>query len=87
MNQGFVLGELGRSEEEIGIYEEVNTRYGKDTDPGVRKQVASALFNQGVVLGELGRSAEAIRVYKQVDERYGKDTDPGVRESDSKGPV
>ena len=35
------------------------TRYGKDTDPGVREQVASALFNQGVVLGEMGRSEEA----------------------------
>ena len=50
---------MGRSEEEIGIYEEVNAHYGKDTEPGVREQVANGLFNQGVVLGKLGRFEEA----------------------------
>ena len=74
---------LGRFEEELGIYEEVNARYGKDTDPGVREPVAGSLANQGIVLGELGRSEEALQVFKQVDERYGKDTEPGVRESGS----
>ena len=74
------LGKIGRSEEAIGIYEVVNVRYGEDTEPGVRKQVAMAMFNQGIALGEMGRSAEALQVYKQMDERYGKDTDPGVRD-------
>ena len=40
-NQGVVLGKMGRPEEAIGIYEAVNERYGKDTDPGVREPVAS----------------------------------------------
>ena len=33
-NQGVVLGKLDRSEEAIRVYEEVNARYGKDTEPG-----------------------------------------------------
>ena len=79
-NQGVVLMKLGRFEETLQVCKQMDERYGKDTDPGVRKQVASALVVQGVVLGELGRSEEALQVSKQVDERYGKDTAPGVRE-------
>ena len=79
-NQGLVFGDMGRFEEALQVYKQVDARYGKDTDPGVRKQVAKALFSQGFVLGELGSFEEALQVYKQVDERYGKDTDPGVRE-------
>ena len=45
----------------FSIYKQVDERYGKDTEPGVRERVASALFNQGVVLGELGRSEEALQ--------------------------
>ena len=59
---------------------QMDVRYGKDTEPDVRGQVARSLFNQGVVLGELGRSEEAIDIYETVNARYGKDTDPGVRE-------
>ena len=58
----------------------MNARYGKDTEPGVREHVASALVNQGVVLGKLGSFEEALQVLKQVDERYGKDAEPSFRE-------
>ena len=36
----FVLGELGRFEEALQVYKQVDERYGKDTDPGVREPVA-----------------------------------------------
>ena len=61
LNQGVVLGEMGRSEEALQVYKQVDERYGKDTDPGVREQVASALLNQGIVLGEMSRSEEALQ--------------------------
>ena len=47
-SQGVVLGELGRSEDALQIYKQMDERYGKDTDPGVREPIAMALFNQGV---------------------------------------
>ena len=37
-NQGAVLGEMAVLQEAIGIYEAVNERYGRDTDPGVRSR-------------------------------------------------
>ena len=83
-NQGVVLGKLGRSEEVLQVYKQVDERYGKDTDPSVREQVASALVNQGAVFGKLGRSEEEIGIYEMVNERYGEETDPGVREEVAK---
>ena len=79
-NQGVVLREMGSFEEALQVYKQVDERYGKDTDLGVRGPVAKALVNQGVVLEQIDRSREALQVFKQVSERYGKDTDPGVRE-------
>ncbi|MEZ5381377.1 MAG: hypothetical protein R2754_06210 [Microthrixaceae bacterium] len=79
-NAGVVLGELGRSDEAIGVYDEVVARYGDDTEPAVREQVAGALVSKGVVLGVLGRSDEAIGVYDEVVARYGDDTEPAVLE-------
>ena len=78
-NQGVVFGDLDRPEKAIQVYEQINARYGADTEPGVREKVAEALVNQGVMLEELGRSEEVLQVLKQMNARYGKDTDPGVR--------
>ncbi|MGD0015783.1 MAG: hypothetical protein ABSD56_15415, partial [Bryobacteraceae bacterium] len=55
VNKGFRLGQLGRSEEEIAVYDGLVERFGQDTEPGVREQVAGALRNKGVTLGQLGR--------------------------------
>ena len=65
-----MLGKLGRSEEAIGIYEEVDERYGKDTEPGVRESVANALVFQGVVLGQMGHSEEAIVALRKAEVIY-----------------
>ena len=59
-NQGIVLGELDRFEEAIRIFKQVNARYGKDTEPGVRERVARSLGSHGVVLKKMGRFEEAI---------------------------
>ena len=43
VDQGFMLGELGRFEEALQVYQRVNARDGKDIDPGVREPVARSL--------------------------------------------
>jgi tetratricopeptide (TPR) repeat protein len=79
-NLGVVLGELGRSEEEVAAYDQVLGRYGDDPAPALREQVARALVNKGVRLGVLGRSEEAVAAYDQVLGRYGDDPAPALRE-------
>ncbi len=78
--KGVTLGELGRSEEAIALYDQVDQRFGKDESAGVREQVARALCNKGFALGALGRSEEEIALYDQIDQRFGKDEAAGVRE-------
>ncbi|MGB9587871.1 MAG: hypothetical protein ACPL7O_06780, partial [Armatimonadota bacterium] len=55
VNKGDVLGELGRSQEEIAVYDQVVRRFGDATEAGIREQVASAMFNKGVTLYQMER--------------------------------
>ncbi|MEM7427721.1 MAG: hypothetical protein AAF441_16635, partial [Pseudomonadota bacterium] len=66
VNKGVRLGQLGRSEDEIVVYDEVADTYRNDPDPELRVQVAQALYNKGVRLGQLGRSEDEIVVYDEV---------------------
>ncbi|MGD0015782.1 MAG: SIR2 family protein [Bryobacteraceae bacterium] len=59
--KGVTFGQLGRSEEEIVVYDGLVERFGQDTEPGVREQVAGALRNKGVTLGQLGRGEGRLR--------------------------
>ena len=79
-NLGVVLGDLGRSEEAVGVYEQVVARYGDATEPALREPVASALVNKAATLGALGRSEDELAVYEQVVARYGDATEPALRE-------
>lgn len=45
--KGVTLGELGRSEEAIALYDQIDQRFGKDEADGVREQVSSALNGSG----------------------------------------
>ena len=86
-NKGFTLGTLGKSEEAIAVYDEIDRRFGKDEAPAVREQVAKGLVYKGVTLGTLGKSEEEIAVYDEIDRRFGKDEAPAVREQVVKGLV
>ena len=70
VNKGFRLGALGRSEEEIAVYDEVVARFGDGGRAALREQVAKALVNKG---SGSARSAaeEAIAVYDEVVARFG----------------
>jgi tetratricopeptide (TPR) repeat protein len=80
IGKGARLGQLGRPEEAIAVYDQVISRFGGDTEPGPREQVAVAMIGKGVTLGQLGRPEEEIAVYDQVISRFGGDTEPGPRE-------
>jgi hypothetical protein len=65
------LGTLGRSEEEIAVYDDLLARFGSATQPALREQVAIALRSKAVRLGALGRSEEEIAVYYDLLARFG----------------
>ena len=54
------LGQLGRNEEAIAVYDDVVGRFGTATELPLLEEVARALVNKGVTLGQLGRNEEAI---------------------------
>ena len=80
LRNGNILAEKGKYEEAIAVYDQVVERYGEASEPGLREQVAKALFNKGVTLGQLKRSEDAIVVYDQVVARCGEAAEPGLRE-------
>ncbi|WP_323122098.1 tetratricopeptide repeat protein [Burkholderia alba] len=82
--RAITLGELGRDEDEIAAYDEIDRRYGQDDSPALREQVAKALYNKGITLGQLDRGEDAIAVYDVVDRRYGTDDSPVLRAQVSK---
>jgi tetratricopeptide (TPR) repeat protein len=80
-NLGVGLGELGRSEEAISVYDELLMRFADAPEPALREQVATALVNKGVGLGELGRSEEAISVYDELLMRFADAPEPALRDA------
>ena len=80
VNKGFTLGQLGRGEEEIRVYEEVVSRFGNSPTSDVRDWVARALVFKGITLRELGRGEEEIRVYEEVVSRFGDASEAHIRE-------
>jgi tetratricopeptide (TPR) repeat protein len=83
--QGVTFGILGKSEEAIAVYDEIDRRFGKDESPGVREQVVRGLVNKGGMLARLDKPKEAIAVYDEMDQRFGKDESPRVREQVARG--
>ena len=79
VNKGNGLREKGRSTEAIRVFDDVVARFGDDTHPPVREQVAMALVFKGFELDEQDRPEEEIRVYDEVVARFGEDTHPLVR--------
>jgi tetratricopeptide (TPR) repeat protein len=66
VNKGITLGAVGRTAEEMDVYDDVVARFGTASELPLREQVAKALVNKGVRLGELGRNQDAIAVYDHL---------------------
>ena len=69
--KGITLGQLNRSEEALGIYDEVVRRFGASDSSEIIKLVAQALVNKGVRLSQLNRLEEELEVYDEVVRRFG----------------
>ena len=72
VNRGFTLGELKRSKEELETYDAVITRFGNDTEPGIREQVARALSNMSFSLLNLNEYDKAVTTIEEALRRYWK---------------
>lgn len=77
--KGLTLGQLGRSEDEIAVYNEVLDSVGAASEPELRECVANALVGKGAALGQLGRSEDEIAVYDEVLNRFDAATEPELR--------
>jgi tetratricopeptide (TPR) repeat protein len=71
-NKGATLGALGRSEDEIAVYDDLLARFGTATELPLRERVANTLINKGLTLGGLGRSEDAIAVYDAIKDSLRK---------------
>ncbi|MCA9454902.1 MAG: SIR2 family protein [Nitrospira sp.] len=71
VRKGVTLEKLNRQEEAIAVFGQVISGWNDAAEPGVREQVAWALYNKGVALGVLNRHAEALGAYEEVVARYG----------------
>ncbi|MEN9665763.1 MAG: hypothetical protein RLZZ326_2126 [Planctomycetota bacterium] len=80
VDKGVTLGKLGRSDDEITVYDDVVSRFGSRPESGIAEEVARALVNKGVTLGQLGRSDEEISVYDEVVSRFGSRAEAGIVE-------
>ena len=80
VNKGFMLGELGRPEQQLTIYAQIEDRFGDAPQPALREELARALVSKGHVAETLGRCEEAIATYDRVEDRFGGAPEPGVRE-------
>ncbi len=80
VNKGVRLGQLGRGDEEITIYDDVVARFGTATEPPLREQVAKALVYKGITFGQLGRGEDAIKIYDDVVARFSSAEEPTIKE-------
>ncbi len=74
------LSELGRSDEEVVVYDELITRFESHLEPEVIQEVARAMFNKGVTFSQLGRTEDAIAVYDGIISRFDSREEPVILE-------
>jgi len=79
-NKGVALGQMGKNEAEIAVYDEVVRRYGDAPEAALRERVANALLNKSVALGQMGKNEAEIAVYDEVVRRYGDAPEAALRE-------
>src|SRR5258708_2459233 len=84
-NKGATLKALNRTEDAIGIYDELVRRFADATEPELREPVASGLFSKAFMLNVLNRNDDAIGVYDELVRRFGDATEPELREHVAKG--
>src|SRR5207245_10677467 len=81
--RGAALSMQAKDADAISTYDELISRFGTSSAPGVQEHVAAALRNKGDALGRGHRpegNAEQISVYDELISRFGTSSVPGVQE-------
>jgi tetratricopeptide (TPR) repeat protein len=68
--KGCALGDLGRSEEAITVYDDLINRFTGCTEPSILTLLANALLEKATRLGFLSRNEEAIEAYDELIFRF-----------------
>jgi tetratricopeptide (TPR) repeat protein len=71
VNLGATLGELGRIDEELEVYERLDAQLRDATHPTLLEALARALFNKGVAFDEVNRIRDEFDAYRDLDARFG----------------
>jgi NADP-dependent 3-hydroxy acid dehydrogenase YdfG len=79
VNQGFTLGQLGRGDEALAVYEQVVRRFGERDELPLAEQTALALVDQAFMLVELGRREEALAVAASAQSRFANRAEPAIQ--------
>jgi hypothetical protein len=74
--KGVTLGQLGRSEDEIAVYDDVVLRFGVREEPALAEPVARALVGQALSLRALGREPDVHAVLLDVERRFAGRAEP-----------
>jgi tetratricopeptide (TPR) repeat protein len=77
--KGLSLGELGRREEEVVVYESLIDRYRESADPATVRHVAWAFNNRAFTLKELRRTERSIAAYDELIARFSESREPEIR--------
>jgi tetratricopeptide (TPR) repeat protein len=76
---GVTLGQMGRSEEAIALYDDIVRSLDGDNEETSREQLAIALVNKAHQLASLNRLDDAVAVYDDVARRFENDPAPTLR--------
>jgi tetratricopeptide (TPR) repeat protein len=76
---GLLLGEQGRDQEALAVFNEVIDRFGAHPDPGLQEATARTLTSKSALLGRGGDHAAAIAISEEIITRYDDSSAAGLR--------
>jgi tetratricopeptide (TPR) repeat protein len=79
-NKIYALKRSGRYAEAQRTQEQLETRFGKYTEPEIREAVAMGLLNKADIFESLGEFEASIATFSEIITRYGNDNTPAIRE-------
>jgi tetratricopeptide (TPR) repeat protein len=84
VNKGHELGELGRGDEALTVFDTVVSRYRNRPEVDILAQVASALVTKGYRLGKLRRAEEELATYDMLEVEFQGRTEAAIVEQVAK---
>ena len=79
-HKGVILGDLGRRDESLATYSEVERRFGASKNTALQKLVAQVFLNAGLALNESNRQDEALLTYKKTMYLFGSNVAHALQE-------